>query len=82
MESLRDIDPAAFARYMRAKHGESCGEADGARLLAAAPDLLAALERAEQMLSDWQHTLSARGARVDPLLNEARAAIARAKGGV
>ena len=53
-----------------------------ARLCAAAPDLLAALERAEQMLSDWQHTLSARGARVDPLLNEARAAIARAKGGV
>ena len=70
MESLRDIDPAAFARYMRAKHGEPCGEADSARLLAAAPDLLAALQAIvchEQGIQQYR-------------LEQARAAIARATG--
>ena len=45
MQSLRDTDPAAFAQYMRAKYGE-----DDARLAAAAPDLLAALQDARTMV--------------------------------
>ena len=78
MQSLRDTDPAAFAQYMRAKYGE-----DDARLAAAAPDLLAALQACarayeDSVPADQKWTL---GTNLAPdWYKFARAAIARATG--
>lgn len=57
---------------------------DDARIMASAPDLLAALEKSEQrivQLCDIINVLSPRKVRAEDFADQARAAIAKAKGG-
>ena len=61
----------------RRMNGHNGAEQDIARLIAAAPDLLAALET---VLPDLQHYVSMHGPGPDRRLEQARGAIERAKG--
>ena len=72
MHSLRDTNPAAFARYLRAKNAEPCA---AARLTAAAPELLDALQRVLRHIP-----ADAGGASLSDDIHRARRAIARATG--
>lgn len=75
MHSLRDTNPAAFARYLRAKTAEPC--AANAALIAAAPELLAALREARVMVHAMTGDAPA-SAPWNALLPRIDAAIARA----